>query len=229
MTSLRWFGHSAFLIRHENVSVLTDPFFAANPSLAPEAEKGGPDLVLVTHDHGDHVGDAVGICRRTGAKLGAIVETAAKLRSQGVPADQVVGGGFNMGGTIEVKGIQVTMTQAHHSSLSGQPVGYIIRMPDGLTIYHAGDTCLFSGMALWGKLYHIDVALLPIGGFYTMDARQAAMACGLLKCASVVPMHWGTFPVLAQDTKEFERLLATTAPSCTPLCAKVGETLQFNQ
>lgn len=229
MSTIRWFGHAAFQLCHENVRVLVDPYFAADPSLAPEAEKDGVDLVLVTHDHSDHVGDTVGICQRTGAMVGAAVGTSGALIARGVPATQVVGGGFNMGGTIEVKGVKATMTQAYHTSDSGAPAGYIIQMPDGLTVYHAGDTCIFGGMALWGKLYRIDVALLPMGGFYTMDARQAAMACALLKCAACVPMHWGTFPLLAQDTREFERHLATTAPSCTPLIARVGETLSFNR
>ena len=126
-----------------------------------------------------------------------------------------------------VKGATVTMTQAFHSSESASPCGYIVEMPDGLTVYHAGDTCVFGDMALWGKLFRIDVALLPTGGHYTMDGRQAAMACGLLKCAAAVPMHWGTFPVLAQSDEPFAKALAELAPKCRHLHMKPGETADF--
>ncbi|MDO4970345.1 MAG: metal-dependent hydrolase [Comamonadaceae bacterium] len=226
MSSITWFGHSAFRLRCGDASVLIDPFFTA-PEQAKAAQEGGVDLVLVTHDHGDHVGDAVAICRKSGATLGAVVGTAEKLAAKGVPGDRVLS--FNMGGTVSCKGVSVTMVPAYHTSESGSPVGYIITMPDGLTVYHAGDTSIFSGMALWGKLYKIDVALLPIGGWYTMDARQAAMACGLLKCQSVVPMHWGTFPVLAQSTDAFAEELKTSAPACTLIGMLPGDTVELSR
>lgn len=228
MSTITWLGHSAFRLEAENVSILVDPFFT-DPAMQELAVKSGVDLVLVTHDHGDHVGSTVEICTTTGASVGCIVGTSDALARAGVPQNQIIGGGFNMGGTIECKGARATMVQAMHSSDSGSPAGYIITMPDGLTIYHAGDTCIFSGMALWGKLYRIDVALLPIGGFYTMDARQAAMACGLLKCAAVVPMHWGTFPILAQSTSEFEKLVASQVPSCRCMPMQPGTSLEFQR
>ena len=108
------------------------------------------------------------------------------------------------------------------------PAGYIIQMPDGLTVYHAGDTCIFSGMALWGKLFRIDVALLPIGGFYTMDFRQAVMACGLLKCSHVIPMHFGTFPVLEKDSSRFAAELKKEMPGCTLLPLEPGKSVTFS-
>lgn len=192
------------------------------------ATLGPVDLVLVTHDHSDHVGEAVEVCRRSGAMLGAIVGTAGKLVAAGVPQAQILNGiGFNMGGTVSHKGVNVTMTQAYHSSDSGAPAGYIVRMPDGLTVYHAGDTCVFSGMELWGRLYSIDVALLPVGGVFTMDARQAALACKLLGCKAVIPMHWGTFPVLAQNTAAFKEALQKQHLSCTCVDMGVGETVSF--
>ena len=132
-----------------------------------------------------------------------------------------------MGGTMEHKGIKATMTQAFHSSDSGAPAGYIIEMPDGLVVYHAGDTCIFSGMELWGQLYHIDVALLPIGGVFTMDARQAALACKLLGCKSVIPMHWGTFPVLAQSAEYFQEQVARLCPDCDCIAMRPGQSLSF--
>ncbi len=227
MSTITWFGHSAFKLETAAVSILVDPFFTS-PAMQEMAVRTGVDMVLVTHDHGDHVGSAVEICKQTGAELGAIVGTAGKLAEAGVPQGKIVGGsGFNMGGTIECCAARITMVPAYHSSDSGSPCGYIITMPDGLTVYHAGDTCIFSSMAMWGKLYSIDVALLPIGGFYTMDARQAAMACGLLKCSTVIPMHWGTFPALAQSTDEFEQLVAAQVPSCRCMTMKPGESLDF--
>ena len=227
MSDITWFGHSAFKISAPEAQVIIDPFFAPSAGVTADAA-GDVDIVLVTHDHSDHVGDAVSLCRRTGALLGAIVGTAGRLAEEGVPTEQIMNGiGFNMGGTLTHKGVSVTMTQAYHSSDSGSPAGYIVRMPDGLTVYHAGDTCIFSGMELWGQLYDIDVALLPVGGVFTMDARQAALACKLLRCKAVVPMHWGTFPLLAQNTEGFKAELARLQLSCRCVEMAPGETVSF--
>ena len=229
MSEITWLGHSAFKITCDDVTVLIDPFLDGNPTCPVSASAIGPvDMVLLTHDHGDHVGQTVQICQSTGAMLGAVVGTAEALVQAGLPAAQVLNGiGFNMGGTLEHKGVHATMTPAFHTSESGLPAGYIVRMPDGLTIYHAGDTCLFGDMALWGTLYAIDVALLPIGGLFTMDARQAATACMLLKPRQVIPMHWGTFPVLAQSTCAFKQELAALAPDCQCADIQPGQTLSL--
>ena len=227
MSDITWFGHSAFKISTPDARVIIDPFFAPSAGVTAE-DAGDVDIVLVTHDHGDHVGDAVSLCQRTGAHLGAIVGTAAKLGEAGVPAGQIINGiGFNMGGTVSCKGVDITMTQAYHSSDSSSPAGYIVRMPDGLTVYHAGDTCVFSGMELWGQLYDIDVALLPVGGVFTMDARQAALACKLLGCKAAVPMHWGTFPVLAQNAASFMAELERMKLACRCVEMAPGETVSF--
>ncbi len=212
--NLTWHGHSNFQLSMPDLEIIIDPFFEGNPCCtAKSSGLESMDLVLITHDHGDHVGDAVEICKRTGASLGAVVGTAGKLVEQGLPETQVLNGiGFNIGGSLVFKGVTITMTQAYHSSDSGVAVGYILTLPDGFTIYHAGDTGIFAGMELWGKLYSIDLALLPIGGVFTMDPRQAAQACDLLQCESVIPMHWGTFPVLESNTEEFARHLAAVAP-----------------
>lgn len=208
MITLTWHGHSAFAITTPRHSILIDPWFDGNPSAKVTSDTIQADLVLVTHDHGDHVGQALEICKRTGASLGCIVELAAKLKAQGLPDKQVLNGiGFNIGGTVAHEDVSVTMTQATHSCESGVPVGFIIRLEDGYTIYHAGDTGIFSSMALWGKLYKIDLALLPIGGTFTMDAAQAAMATMMLRARKVVPMHWGSFPVLAQNCDQFQKEL----------------------
>jgi len=228
--TLTWHGHSNFQIASTGVNILIDPFFEGNPSCKLDCKGiAKPDLVLVTHDHGDHVGQAVQICRATGAQLGAVVGTAGKLAAAGVPGEQILNGiGFNIGGSIVVKGATVTMTQAYHSSESGVAVGYIVTLADGYTIYHAGDTCVFAGMELWGQLYSIDLALLPIGGVFTMDARQAALACKLLGCEAVIPMHWGTFPVLAKNTAAFKHSLATDAPECKLLELAPGQALTLD-
>ncbi len=226
MSDIRWLGHSAFKISCNEAHVVIDPFLAPQFGLTV-ADVGPADIVLVTHDHGDHVGAAADICQATGAMLGAVVGTAHKAAA-GLPDSQILNGiGFNIGGTVTHKGISVTMTQAFHTSDSGCPTGYIVRMPDGLTVYHSGDTCVFGDMALWGQLYHMDVALLPIGGVFTMDAPQAALACKLLGCKSVVPMHWGTFPVLAQNTKAFEAELAKLDLPCACVTMEPGQTLSF--
>lgn len=223
MSKLTWYGHSAFKIESGGASVLIDPYFAPRWGTSA-AQAGKPDMVLVTHDHGDHVGETVAICRQSGAMLGCIVGTAAKMVENGLPESQILNGiGYNIGGTVSFKGIAATMTQAFHSSDSGAPAGYVIHTPDGLALYHAGDTGIFSSMALLGELYKIKIALLPIGGVFTMDALQAARACALLGCEAVAPMHWGTFPVLAQSCEEFKRQLSASAPGCRCLDLEPGK------
>ncbi len=229
MSRLTWLGHSAFKITCAGASLVIDPFFAPGSGQSA-ADLGEVGLVLVTHDHGDHVGDAVAICRRNNAMLGAVVGTASKLMSQGIPQEQILNGiGFNIGGTLEWQGISVTMVQAFHSSDSSVPVGYIITMPDGLRLYHAGDTGIFSSMALLGQLYPLDLALLPIGGVFTMDGFQAARAASLLACPKVIPMHWGTFPVLAQNTDCFRDALAQCCPQCRMIEMTPGQSQEFTK
>jgi L-ascorbate metabolism protein UlaG (beta-lactamase superfamily) len=201
-----------------------DPFFEGNPTCKDDWKTiPAPALVLVTHDHGDHAGQALEICRATEAMLGCVVGTGARFADAGLPASRLFAGmGFNIGGTVEHKGIRVTMTPALHSSESSVPVGYIVRMPSGFTFYHAGDTSVFGDMAIWGELYPLDLALLPIGGFFTMDARQAALACKLLKAKALLPMHWGTFSLLAPGTDELKTELAKQAPGCRLLNISPG-------
>ncbi|MDY7001288.1 MAG: MBL fold metallo-hydrolase, partial [Thermodesulfobacteriota bacterium] len=134
-----------------------------------------------------------------------------------------------IGGTIQVKDINITMTQAFHSSNSGAPAGYILTLEDGYTIYHAGDTGIFFSMGIWGALHPMDLALLPIGGVFTMDPAQAALACKLLQCKKVVPMHWGTFPVLEQDTSAFAQYLEKTAPETGLLDMEPGQSVELEK
>lgn len=219
--SVTWYSHANFLLEYDGVRILIDPFFTGNPQAPCTADEIAPvDAVLVTHDHGDHVGDAVALCAKHNAPLVTIVGTAEKLQQQGVPADCIANGiGMNIGGTLEIKGVKITMTQAFHSSESGAPTGFILRFPDGTTVYHAGDTGIFSSMQLFGELYSIDVAMLPIGGVFTMDPLQAAKACELLGCSTVIPMHWGTFPVLEQNTEHFAQALAARGLNAVKMLA----------
>lgn len=228
MSIVTWFGHSAFKIESGGHSVALDPFFAPATGLG-EKDMGHVDMVLLTHDHGDHVGETVALCKRTGAMLGCVVGTASVMAERGVPSRQILNGiGYNIGGTMTWKGISATMTQAFHSSDSGVPTGFIIRMPDGLVIYHAGDTGIFTSMSLLGQLYGIKLALLPMGGVFTMDGYQAANACKLLGCAKVIPMHWGTFPVLAQSTDDFRANLEKICPACGFVDIGIGQSVKID-
>ncbi|MDR0827919.1 MAG: metal-dependent hydrolase [Desulfovibrio sp.] len=227
--SITWHGHANFQIRTPGCNILIDPFFGGAPAPA-EILRGNdrPDLVLVTHMHADHYGEAVAICAACGAMLGGVVGLVEVLQEQGVPAAQILNGiGFNIGGTVKVKGVDITMTEAFHSSEAGVPTGFIIRLDDGYAIYHAGDTGVFANMAVWGDLFALDLALLPAGGLFTMDGRQAARAAAILKCKAAVPMHWGTFPVLAQNTDEFESELAVQAPDCRFVRMLPGQSLSL--
>ncbi len=228
MAKITWLGHSAFLIEDAEVRILIDPFLDGCPTASIASADLPPiDVVLVTHDHSDHAGQTVDICKAHKAMLACIVETAFQFMEEGVPQEQVLNGiGFNIGGTVSHKGVDITMVPALHTSTTGLPVGFIVRLPSGTTLYHAGDTGIFGDMALWGKLYPIDVACLPIGGVFTMDARQAAHASALLGAKRVIPMHWGTFPVLESNTQAFEKELAQHAPQCSCASLNPGESIE---
>jgi len=206
--------------------VLIDPWFEGNPK-APGGADAAPkaDLVLLTHDHFDHAGDAVAVAKRTGALVVAIFELAGDLKARGVPEGRLLngGGGMNVGGTVNLQGFEITMTEARHSCTLGAPVGYVLKTPSGLTIYHSGDTGIFAGMALIGELHAIDLAMLPIGSVFTMDYRQAAKAASLLKARAVIPMHFGTFPILEPNADRFVAELAIVSPGTRPIVLAPGE------
>ena len=201
--TLKWLGHSAFLLRTSTAKTfLIDPWLSGNPQAAVRIEDlPKADYVLITHDHADHAGDCVAVARQTDATLIAQPETVARYSADGVERAE----SMNVGGTLDLGGVRVTMTDAYHTSETGVAAGYIVELADGVTLYHAGDTGLHANMATWGELFDIDVALLPIGGRYTMDGRQAAKALKLLRATRAVPMHYATFPFLAPDADEFVR------------------------
>ena len=231
MTRLRitWFGHSTFLLHTPGgVRLLFDPWFVDNPACPASMKKPPkPDLILVSHGHSDHMGDLVSVARESGAPVVAAFELCEWLRRKGI-ANVLP---MNKGGSQQVGGLRITMTDARHSSgyvdagtmvYMGEAAGYVVHLEDGLTIYFAGDTALFGDMRLIGELYGPALAFLPIGDRFTMDPAAAAKACELLAVRQVVPMHWGTFPMLTGTPEALRRLVAPTGVHVLEL--KPGET-----
>ncbi|HWQ48468.1 MAG TPA: metal-dependent hydrolase [Methanosarcina sp.] len=204
---ITWLGHSAFLFEAEK-KLLIDPFISGNPLAPCSPEELNPDIIAVTHGHRDHLGDTIEIGKRTGCRIVSIHEVANYIKSKGVFAE-----GVGKGGTVNIEGIKLTMTEALHSSSidasgfsfdGGSPAGFIIRM-NGHSIYHAGDTGVFGDMQLIGELYEPELALLPIGDKFTMGIKEATKAVELIQPKIVIPMHYNTFDVISQDPEEFKR------------------------
>jgi L-ascorbate metabolism protein UlaG (beta-lactamase superfamily) len=222
---LRYLGHSAVQLLSGNDQVLIDPFVTGNPKAAVGVDELAPTHIVVTHAHGDHWGDAADIARRTGATIVSSAEIAGYARRQGVE-----GHGMNTGGRHEFGFGSVTFTQAFHSSsfddgtYGGMPMGVIVEL-GGVRVYHAGDTALFSDMRLIGR-HGLDVALLPIGDNFTMGPDDAIEAVKLLEPKLVIPIHYDTFPLIAQDGPAFAaRVEAETASRCAPL--RPGESVEL--
>jgi L-ascorbate metabolism protein UlaG (beta-lactamase superfamily) len=199
-----WLGHAAFLIESPGGGrVAIDPWIGNNPKFPKGFDFARLDAIAATHGHFDHFGDdGIALAKKSGATVVAVFELALHCGANGVEKVS----GMNKGGSQTVAGIEFRMVQAVHSSgtsgvgretnFPADPCGYVLTFEDGFRIYHAGDTAVFSDMALIGELYSPDLALLPIGDFYTMGPREAAKACELLRVPRVIPMHWGTFPAL---------------------------------
>lgn len=229
--TLRWLGHGAWQLTTSTGKVfLVDPWLNGNPVAAVKLEElPQADYVLVTHDHFDHASDVPAVVRQTGATFVAQPETTARYIEAGVPKDKALAGGsgMNIGGSVVLSGATVTMTDALHTSETGEPAGYILELEDGKVIYFAGDTAISSNMTLWGQLFDIDVAVLPVGGHFTMDGRQAAHALRLLKAKTAVPTHYKTFPLLAQSADDFVEHAKHQAPGAKVQVLEVGESFTF--
>jgi len=210
--------------------VLIDPWIAQNPS-CPDALKEFDriDAMLITHGHFDHMADAVELAKRHKPKIVvATFEICGWLESKGVENCS----GMNLGGTQDVLGMRVTQVQAFHTSsildgdqviYAGVATGFVVRMENGYTFYHAGDTTLFSDMQLIGELYRPTLAFLPIGDHFTMDPHQGARACKFLGVTEVIPIHWGTFPLLTGTPAQLEQEIANLGVSCKVITLQPGE------
>jgi L-ascorbate metabolism protein UlaG (beta-lactamase superfamily) len=217
-----WLGHSAFKIDVANRIVFVDPWLG-NPLSPIKADSvKDVDIVYVTHDHHDHLGEAFDICKRTKANFVATAELAQFAKENGVSNVD----GLNIGGNIDLKGVKLSVVQATHTSSRGAPTGVVIQ-GEGETVYHAGDTGLFGDMKIIGEMYRPDLAMIPMGGYYTMDAKEAAEAVKLIRPKIVIPMHYKTMPVLAQSADEFVNLVKQKMPEVKTIVMKPGETYEL--
>jgi L-ascorbate metabolism protein UlaG (beta-lactamase superfamily) len=227
MASLTWLGHSSFRLDTDNGKrIYVDPWVSGPTCPESEKEPERADAIYITHGHGDHSGDVVSLHEKLGCKVLGMVELADQLSGTSIGDDAV---GFNKGGTVEVEGVRFTMVNAFHSSsndvagsvYAGEPTGVVIREGE-LSIYFAGDTCVFGDMALIARLYKPSVAVLPIGDYFTMGVEQAALALELLGDPRCVPCHYGTFPPLVGRPDQLKKLTKARVEDIQP-----GDTVQL--
>ena len=200
---VRFLGHACFELSDGDTTLLIDPFLTGNPKAAISAEDAAATTILLTHGHGDHVGDTVAIAKRTGAPVVAITELAGELAEEGVDVRDP-----NLGGTVKFDWGSVKIVPAWHTSTTPKgtvntPAGIVINFGDTL-VYHLGDTCVFSDLGLVGKRQPIDIALMCIGGHYTMDRVDAVDAAELVGAKTVIPCHYNTFPPIETDAQAFK-------------------------
>ncbi len=200
---LRFLGHACFELSDGDARVLIDPFLTGNPKAAIAAQDAAATTILLTHGHADHIGDTVAIAKRTGATVVAIVELANELAAEGLDVRDP-----NLGGTVKCDWGSVKLVPAWHTSTTPKgtvntPAGLLINFSDTI-VYHLGDTCVFSDMQLVGKRAPIDIALMCIGGHYTMDRTDAVDAAQLIGAKTVIPCHYGTFAPIETDAQAFK-------------------------
>lgn len=220
---IRFLGQSCFELNAGDTRVLIDPFLTGNPKAAASPDEVDPTHILLTHGHADHLGDTVEIAKRTSAQVVAIVELANEIGGAGI--ENVVDP--NLGGTVELPGGWVRLVPAWHTAVTPDgtphtPAGLVINL-DGKTIYHLGDTCLFSDLSLPGKRDPLDLALVPIGGHYTMDRHDAVTAVDLVGAPTVIPCHYDTFPPIETDAEAFKADVESETSSSVVVLAP-GET-----
>jgi L-ascorbate metabolism protein UlaG (beta-lactamase superfamily) len=222
MTDVRFLGHACFTLSDGNDTVLIDPFLTGNPKAAIAADDVAATTILVTHGHADHVGDTVGIAKRTGATAVAITEIAGELGDEGLDVRDP-----NLGGTVKFDWGWVKLVPAWHTSTTPKgtvntPAGLLINFKDTI-VYHLGDTALFSDLQLVGKRTPIDVALMCIGGHYTMDRTDAVDAAQFVGAKTVIPCHYNTFPPIETDAQAFKSD-AESASGCAVVILEPGDT-----
>jgi L-ascorbate metabolism protein UlaG (beta-lactamase superfamily) len=233
-----WLGHSAVEVRTPGGKrLLFDPWLENPRSPRGPETVDQLDLLLVSHGHSDHLDNSVDIARRTHPTWPCIHELSLLLDHESDTGDAEVIG-MNKGGTVETRGLKVTMVGADHSCgdwveggisprYLGEPVGFVVELENGFRIYHAGDTAVTAEMSLTAQLFQPDLAFLPIGGHYTMDPRGAALAAELLGVRTVVPIHFGTFPILSGTPDELRRALAERSLDIAVVSPEPGETVSF--
>lgn len=213
-TRVTWLGHATVLIQTaKGTNVLIDPFIAQNPKYPKDYVL--PEIIhyiLLTHGHGDHISDAVPVAAKHGSTVVAIFELAAYIAGKGA-ANTI---GMNLGGTVQLGDVAATMVEAKHSAAAedeagthytGVATGFVLTVTDGPVLYHSGDTNVFGDMKLIAQLYHPEIAMLPIGGYYTMGPREAAFASRFLEPKMILPLHYGTFPPLKGTPEELASLI----------------------
>lgn len=213
MVEITWLGHGTYQFRLATGEViLVDPWIEGNPAYPSSFVMDRVDVMLISHGHFDHIHDALPLAQKFSPQIVAIYETAHWLESKGVKNTI----GMNKGGTVSVGPISATMTHAVHSCgilddgkiiYGGEAAGYVVRMPDRRAVYCAGDTNVFSDMQLIERLYHPELAFLPIGDLFTMGPREAALACRMLNVRKVIPVHFGTFPPLTGTPEQLDELI----------------------
>lgn len=231
--TITYYGHSAFkIVTGQGLRIWIDPWLD-NPMAPEDHGETESDLILVTHAHPDHLGNTMELAASSMTEVVAVHELQQYLLARGLPNVT----GMNIGGTYHTKGISVTMVQAVHSSsisngnellYGGEAAGFIIRLEDGVRIYHAGDTALFGDMAMLGSMHSPKVAMLPIGDHYVMGPRDAVYACRLINPRIVIPMHYKTFPVLTGTPGEFERQMKANSVDIGIRALKPGESIDID-
>ena len=225
MAKLTWLGHSTVQLEtSEGLVVYVDPWITGNPMHPTKTLPDKADVILITHDHFDHVGDAVALAQKTGAKVVAQPETSRRLVEAGVPEANSVG--MNIGGTVSFGNFSAHMVHAFHTSETGMPSGYIMTV-DGKTVYHLGDTGIFGDLQLFGQLHSIDYALIPVGGHFTMDYKHGAVAAKMLNAKNVMPIHYRTFPLLLQDANLFVDEVKRVKSDINVVVPNIGEAFEL--